>query len=208
MHERIVGLYEENAAAWDRQRGRDLIERAWLDRLLALLAPSPRVLDIGCGMGEPIARYLIDRGARVTGVDSSRSLIALCRERFPTHRWLVGDMRALALGERFDAVLAWHSLFHLSQEDQRPMFARFAAHAAPGAALMFTSGPERGEAIGRWQGEPLYHASLDGADYAELLEKNGFSLVEHRVRDGDCGDATVWLARFEATPPTRRAAGP
>jgi hypothetical protein len=24
MHERIVGLYEENAAAWDRQRGRDV----------------------------------------------------------------------------------------------------------------------------------------------------------------------------------------
>jgi hypothetical protein len=32
MHERIIGLYQENALAWDRQRGRDLHERVWLDR--------------------------------------------------------------------------------------------------------------------------------------------------------------------------------
>ena len=55
MHERIVGLYEENAAAWDRQRGRDLHERAWLERFAALLPAGGGVLDIGCGMGEPIA---------------------------------------------------------------------------------------------------------------------------------------------------------
>ena len=41
------------------------------------------------------------------------------------------------------------------------MFPRFAAHAQPGAPLMFTSGSEAGEAIGEWQGEPLYHASLE-----------------------------------------------
>jgi SAM-dependent methyltransferase len=196
MHERIVGLYEDNAAAWDRQRGRDLFERPWLDRFMALLPSRPRVLDIGCAMGEPIARYLIERGARVTGVDSSPSLIALACERFPDHEWIVGDMRALDLGRRFDGLLAWHSFFHLRPADQEPMFARFAGHAAPGAALMFTSGWGRGEAIGRWQGEPLYHGSLDSADYRARLGENGFEVIEHRVRDPECGDATVWLAQM------------
>jgi SAM-dependent methyltransferase len=195
MHERIVGLYEDNAGAWDRQRGRDLFEKAWLDRFLALLPPAPRVLDIGCGMGEPIAAYLIERGAKVTGVDSSPSLIALCRERFPEQRWVVEDMRALQLRERFDGLLAWHSFFHLAPEDQEPMFPRFATHAAPGAALMFTSGWGRGEAIGRWQGEPLYHGSLDTAEYAALLAANGFAVLDHRLRDPECGDATIWLAQ-------------
>jgi len=201
MHDRIVGLYEDNAAAWDRQRGRDLFEKPWLDRFLALLPPAPRVLDIGCGMGEPIAAYLIERGAQVTGVDSSPSLIALCTERFPEQRWVVEDMRRLELGERFDGILAWHSFFHLAPEDQEPMFPRFAAHAAPGAALMFTSGWGRGEAIGRWQGEPLYHGSLDTKEYAALLAANGFAVVDHRVRDPECGDATIWLAQAS---PTRR----
>ncbi|HYI41044.1 MAG TPA: class I SAM-dependent methyltransferase [Allosphingosinicella sp.] len=195
MHERIIGLYEENAAAWDRQRGRDLHERAWLERFAALLPEGGRVLDIGCGMGEPIAAWLIGRGFRVTGIDSSPSLVAMARERFPNHAWKAADMRELALGERFDGLIAWHSVFHLRQEDQRPMFARFAAHAGPGAALMFTSGEEEGERIGEWRGEPLYHASLDPAEYRRLLADNGFAVVEHKLRDPDCGESNVWLAQ-------------
>jgi cyclopropane fatty-acyl-phospholipid synthase-like methyltransferase len=193
-NDRIIGLYEENAAAWDRERGRDLHERIWLDRMLALTPAGGSILDVGCGMGEPVARYLIERGHAVTGADSSPSLIALARARFPAQDWIVADMRALDLGRRFDALIAWHSFFHLSPEDQPAMFPRFAAHAKPGAPLMFTSGPEQGEAIGRWQNEPLYHGSLDPADYEDLLAANGFAVVQRVLRDPDCGTATVWLA--------------
>ena len=195
--ERIVGLYEENAAAWDRQRGRELFERPWLERFAALLPPGGSVLDIGCGMGEPIAAWFIAQGFALTGVDASPALIALCRARFPQREWRVGDMRRLELGRRFDGLLAWHSFFHLSPADQRPMFARFARHAAPGAALMFTSGDREGEAIGEWQGEPLYHGSLDTAEYRRLLEANGFAVRAHVVSDPECGHATIWLATAE-----------
>lgn len=197
-NERIVGLYDENAAAWDRMRGRDLFERPWLDRFAACLPPGGTILDIGCGMAEPIARYLIERGFRLTGYDSSPSLIALCRARFPDHEWIVGDMRALDLGRRFDGLLAWHSSFHLSPDDQRALFPRFAAHAAQGGHLMFTSGDGEGIRIGEWRGEPLYHASLAPKDYRRLLEENGFEVVDQRPRDPECGDATVWLGRKSA----------
>lgn len=196
MRERIVDLYEAHADAWDRTRGRDVrLEAAWLDRFAALLPADASILDIGCGSGEPIARHLIERGFALTGIDGSPSLIALCRGRFPGHGWLVGDMRALDLGRRFDGLIAWHSSFHLAPDEQRAMFPRFAAHAAPGAALMFTAGPGSGERIGSWQGEPLYHASLEPEEYDALLEAHGFRLVERRLRDPDCGEASVWLAR-------------
>jgi len=197
--DRIVGLYEDNADAWDRQRSRDLFERPWLDRFAELLPDGGSVLDIGCGMGEPIGSYLLSRGLAVTGMDASPSLVALCRARFPAGDWRVQDMRALDLGRRFDGLLAWHSFFHLSPDDQRPIFARFAAHAAPGAALMFTSGTTEGVAMGSWQGEPLYHGSLDTAEYRERLERNGFEVLDHVVSDPDCGHATIWLARYAGT---------
>lgn len=193
-NERIIGLYEDNAAAWDRQRGRDLHEKAWLDRMLALVPAGGSILDLGCGMGEPIAHYLAGRGHAVTGVDSSPSLIAMARERLPDQEWIVGDMRMLDLGRRFDGLIAWHSFFHLSPDDQRAMFARFAAHAKPGAPLMFTSGTAQGEAIGAWQSEPLYHGSLDPAGYEASLAANGFAVAERVLRDPDCGTATIWLA--------------
>lgn len=77
------------------------------------------------------------------------------------------------------------------------MFARFAAHARPGAPLMFTSGPARGEAIGGYCGEPLYHASLDPDEYRQSLESNAFSLVTFVADDPDCGHHTVWLAKYQ-----------
>lgn len=193
--DRIINLYQRHAAAWDRNRGRSLFEKPWLDRLLALVPPSASILDLGCGAGEPIARYLIEQGYAVTGVDSSSPLIDLCRTRFPAHTWLVADMRTLALDQPFTAIIAWDSFFHLTPDDQRSMFPVFARHAAPDAGLLFTTGPAHGEAIGAFENEPLYHASLDPAEYRRLLEAAGFTVVAHVSEDPTCGHHTVWLAQ-------------
>ena len=74
-------------------------------------------------------------------------------------------------------------------------FAIFRGHAAPNAALMFTSGPAHGEAVGTFEGEPLYHASLAADEYRCLLGRNGFDVVQHVVEDPACGGHTVWLAQ-------------
>ena len=177
-------------------RESSLYEREWLDRFCALVPPGGSVLDLGCGAGEPIARYVSECGYAVTGVDSSPAMIAKFWARLPAQQALVSDMRTLSLGRLFHGILAWDSFFHLSHEDQRRMFPIFRAHAAPHAALMFTSGPAHGEAIGRLEGEPLYHASLDAAEYRNLLEAAGFGVVANVAEDKTCGGGTVWLAQF------------
>jgi hypothetical protein len=102
------------------------------------------------------------------------------------------------MGMRFDGLLAWNTTFHLVADDQRAMFPIVAAHARHGAPLMFTSGPEEGEAIGAYEGEPLYHASLSRSEYEDLLSANGFAIQAHVAEDPDCGGHTVWLATYGA----------
>ena len=195
-HDRIVGLYEDHAEAWAAlRRGSGELERPWLDRFAALLSPGADILDLGCGSGEPVARELIDRDFNVTGVDCSSRLIGICRACFPAHSWLTADMRTLDLDRDFDGIVAWHSLFHLTPEDQRSVFPRFGAHCRPGGVLLLTTGHGAGVRIGEWQGEPLYHASLDPDEYRRLLAENGFAVVDVRLDDPECGGATVWLAR-------------
>jgi predicted TPR repeat methyltransferase len=198
--ERIVGLYERHADAWVAARLREahLYERGWLDRFRALLPPGGSVLDLGCGAGEPIARYLDALGHPLTGVDAATAMIAKFRARLPGRQALVADMRRLSLGRRFDGILAWDSFFHLAHADQRRMFPIFRAHAAPGAALMFTSGPAHGEAIGVLEGEPLYHASFDAASYRGMLADHGFAVVAMVAEDPTCGGRTIWLAQRRA----------
>jgi trans-aconitate methyltransferase len=193
--DRVIGLYEDHALSFDADRNRSLFEKAWLDRFLDLVPRSPSVLDMGCGMGEPLAKYLIERGCSVTGVDGSPRMIALCKQRLPQHEWIVADMRGLTLGRTFQGLLAWGSFFLLEPDQQRRMFDVFAEHAAPGAALMFTSGDREDETIGSYCGEPLYHASLAPSEYRALLERSGFEVVAYVPNDPSCADHTIWLAR-------------
>lgn len=198
--ESVISLYERHSRAWDRDRNaQPWLERAWHERLAALLKAGARVLDLGCGSGSPVAAFYAREGFRVTGVDGSPAQIALCRARLPDQEWLVADMRTLALGRRFEALLAWDSFFHLAPADQRGMFPVFAAHAAEGAPLLFNTGPRHGEAIGAYGDEPLYHASLEPAEYRALLAEHGFGLLDHVVEDATAGGRTVWLARRQSS---------
>lgn len=194
---RIIDLYQRKALDWvrNREHAGGLMEQSWLDRFRALMPPNGSVLDIGCGSAVPIARYLIEVGHSVTGVDTSATFIELCRDRYPAQAWFLADMRTLAFGRSFDGILAWDSFFHLTPDDQREMFPVFRRHAAPGAALMFTSGPAHCEAIGSFEGEPLYHGSLGPAEYRSLLDQHGFRVVSHVIEDIDCGRHTIWLAQ-------------
>ena len=193
--ETVRELYETHAPQWDRDRGKGLFERGWLDRFTAGVAKGGAILDLGCGSGQPIATYLIERRFRITGVDTSPAMIALCQRRFPGHDWVVGDMRDIRLGRRFAGILAWDSFFHLTPDDQRLALETFSAHCAPSAMLMFTSGPAAGESIGSYRDDALYHASLDPQEYRELLASHRFQVLDYVAEDPECGGHTVWLAQ-------------
>lgn len=104
-------------------------------------------------------------------------------------------MRTLDLGgRRFDGLLAWHSLFHLSPADQRIALPRILSHAADACVFMTSSGPAEGEAIGEWRGEPLYHGSLNPEEYRAVFAAHGFVADPVDPAEQD-GEGVVWIAR-------------
>lgn len=196
LADQVANLYETHALVWDADRRRgSWKEKHWHDRFVTMLPGDSSVLDLGCGGGSPVAENLVAQNVRVTGVDSSSTLIKLCRSRFPDQEWVVGDMRKLNLDKVFDGILAWDSLFHLQPDDQRAMFKTFAARAAPRTVLMFNTGPSYGEAIGTYRGKPLYHASLGADEYRGLLDNINFRVLQHEIENEAAGGRTVWLAQ-------------
>jgi len=194
----ILPAYEREAARWARERNRTLWEEPALQATVAGRAPGLAVLDLGCGAGEPIAAWYAARGDRVTGVDGAAAMITEFCARLPGAEAILADMRGLSLHRRFDVIVSFNALFHLSPADQRAMFPVFAAHAAPGARLLFTSGPAAGEAIGRVGDSPVYHASLSPEDYRRLLAGAGFDVLWFRPEDATLKGHSVWLAEARA----------
>ena len=195
LAENIIEIYKRHGRAWVEKRGEFLYEKTWLERFLALLPQHTQILDLGCGSGKPIAQYLIEQRHTITGVDSSDVMLDLAQDYFPNHTWIHADMRNVELQQRFDGILAWDSFFHLTQHDQRCMFQQFSKFAKQGTALIFTTGPSHGEAIGDLFGEALYHSSLSPEEYRQLLKKYDFEEVLMISEDAECAGHTVWLAQ-------------
>jgi SAM-dependent methyltransferase len=187
-------VYEANADHWDTTRSRALFEKAWLDRWLAHVPSGDKLIDLGCGAGEPIARYLIEQGHPVTGVDFSPKMLAIARRRFSEVRWIEADMRALDLGECFAGIVAWDSFFHLSKDEQHALIPCIARHIQPGGALLATAGPDESEAVGRLGGGAVFHASLSLAEYAERFEAAAMDIERFVPDDAPCGGHSVLLA--------------
>lgn len=195
---KVYEAYEEIVEWYDDARAKNLMELEYLNFVVNAIPARGSILDLGCGTGEPIAKFFLEQGFHVTGVDGSQKMIELCKKRFPEAKWLVSDMRDIKLQQQFDAVFAWHSLFHLDYDSQRRMFKLINAHLKPDGLLVFTSGDAEGETWSNNGGQNLYHASLSANEYSALLQASSFKVLLHKVCDANCGDATVWIAKKES----------
>ena len=189
-------VYNKIARWFSENRYTGLIEKNYLDDLIAYLPVKGTVLDLGCGTGQPILQYLLSKKLSVTGVDTSSAMLDIAKANFPSTEFILKDMRFIDLGKKFDAIIAWNSFFHLPAADQPAMFELFKEHLNPNRILLFTSGTEYGEAWGINGGENLFHASLDTKEYEYLLYKNNFRILNHVAKDPDCGYLTIWMAQY------------
>src|SRR5262245_35224225 len=95
--DQVTAAYDRIAPLWRADRAgtpESFRERRLVDRLVAPLPPGARVLDVGCGCGEPIAAYLAARGFAVSGLDGSARQIESARVAVPGAAFVHGDMRA------------------------------------------------------------------------------------------------------------------
>ncbi|MEM6385569.1 MAG: class I SAM-dependent methyltransferase [Pseudomonadota bacterium] len=188
-------IYDRQAEAFDAERSRAFFEARWLARFGDGLPRGGRVLDLGCGTGEPVAAWLINEGFQLTGIDFSSKMLEIARRRWPEVDWREGDMRDLALEDRFDGIIAWHSFFHLTPAEQRQTLPRIADHLAPDGRLLVTVGPRAGEVTGTVGGETVYHASLSPAEYAVALEDCGLTMTNFVAEDPACRGTSLVMAK-------------
>nr|WP_233174094.1 class I SAM-dependent methyltransferase [Pedobacter sp. ASV19] len=193
---KVFESYNIIADWFAENRYQGLMEKAYLDKIIEILGKGSSILDLGCGTGMPMMGYLLSQGMQVAGVDASHRMLEIAKNNLPFAEFQLADMRELSLGKKFDAIIAWHSFFHLPSDDQPAMFYVFKKHLNPGGILMFTSGKELGEVWGMNGGENLFHASLDKDRYQSLLETHGFQVLEYKEDDPDCGNATIWVAQL------------
>lgn len=115
------------------------------------VAPGTRVLDVGCGVGR-WSRLLAARGAQVSGVDLSPTMIEIAQRRAAAAglaarcRFVVQDLAELDMGGGFDLVLGVTVLQHILEPLRlRSALRRMTEHLAPqGRMVLLEAAPTQG----------------------------------------------------------------
>ena len=196
------GLTETYAAR------RDPDDRAvtLLEELLDQLPASARLLDAGCGQGEPVLSRANDvPGIEAIGLDFSREQLRTARDAVPDVSLVRGDMTALPIGDgAVDAVTAVHSLIHVPEGDHRTVIDEFARVLRPNGLAVLTEGTNG------WHGtnpdwlesgvEMQWH--IAGAEATRTqLRRAGFAVRDELLIGDELTDEdaqwTVFVARLE-----------
>lgn len=155
-----------------------------------LEASTGKLLDLGCGAGEPLAPYFIKRGWQITGVDFSRRMLELARQYVPEMETVAGDMRDVHFEtDSFNAVTAIYSLFHVPVCDHQLLFENIHRWLVPGGKVLFTyatqeySGQPEFDGYKEFMGQLLYYSHTTPEKLIHLLEKIGFIVESTSYRD-------------------------
>ncbi|EFR04205.1 methyltransferase type 11 [Nannizzia gypsea CBS 118893] len=113
--------------------------KAFVREAASKLPDHAKVLDVGCGTGRPIAEALCAAELDVTGIDLSTEMVEMCKKRFPSATFIKADMTKFHPEQKFDAVFAVLSLFHVSHRECYSMLFKFADWLKEGGRLFITT---------------------------------------------------------------------
>lgn len=160
-------------------------EKKWIERFCASLPRGARVLDLGCGNGEPNLAAMVARGFSVTGVDFSHEQVVRARARCPTATVIEADLSEVDLqAATFDAVLAYDSIFHAPREEHANVFVRVRRWLVEGGIALLTFGftPEGGDGGDLHTdhlGAPTFYSAWPFSISMESLRAAGLTVIDH-----------------------------
>ena len=174
--------------------------------LIDLLAPQPGedILDLGCGDGV-LTLEILQRGARVLGIDRSASMVEAAKARGVNAR--IGDAERLAFDGEFDAVFT-NAVLHWMRDIDAVIAGVTRALRRPGrfvgefgghgnVASIVEAARRAVERRGLTLDKPWYYPTVDA--FRGVLARHGFVVDELRLFDRPTvlpTGMTGWLATF------------
>jgi len=198
--------YDLIAAEWHKNVIADArVERTlgYVDRVLDGLQPGAKVLDLGCGTGNPIARHIIDRGFRVVGVDQSQKMLAIAEQVIPEAELIHADLIDVQLTDEFAGAILWDSAFHVRREHHAAIYRKVAAALEPGGRMLLSVGGEGAASLdsafpgltSQMYGATFFYDAYEPRLARQLVEAAGFEIELWEVDDPSSHGHIAVLAR-------------
>ncbi|MDQ6472888.1 class I SAM-dependent methyltransferase [Flavobacterium sp. LHD-80] len=170
--------YNKIVIEWAKIRNNTVVNKPIID-FSEKIQPNGSILDIGCGTGNPIAKYFSENNRSVIGIDFSEKMIEVAKsQEIKNAEFIVSDFFDFKTDKKFDGIIAWDSLFHFPKERQQEIYAIIYNLLLPGGYFLFTHGKEKDdEHTDKMFGEPFYYSCLSRNNVLQIMTDLGFELV-------------------------------
>lgn len=168
--------YEVRAHEFLRGRDASLIGTQVVEQWSRSLRRGATVMELACGGGYPVSRVLDAAGHQLWAVDSSPTLVAEFRSRFPNIPVQCARVQVCDFfGQKYEGAIAIGLLFLLSESDQAGLIYRVADILVPRGRFLFTAPIQ----VGVWNdlNTGLVCTSLGHERFGQLLRDADFQLV-------------------------------
>jgi 2-polyprenyl-3-methyl-5-hydroxy-6-metoxy-1,4-benzoquinol methylase len=183
-----------NKIAEDYYNNRDLNKfNRELEKFASFLPGNAHILDVGCGAGIPTAKFLTNKGIKVTGIDLSETMLNLARKNVPDAKFLKMDMNELIFEKNtFDGIVSVFTLFHVEKKNHFDIFRKFFEILKPEGILFINTGISESEGKSYFFGVPMFWSNYNPKTTLDLVKKAGFSILFEGILERG-GEYQYWI---------------
>lgn len=189
-YDKIAETYQANRHIFDNRKE--------LEEFASLLPKDAKVLDIGCGAGVPVAKFLVEFGFDVTGVDFSKNMLKLAKKNVPKAEFILEDATKLGFQDNsFDGLTAFYSIIHIPREIHSSLFQTFHRILKPNGMMLICVGSDEWEGIDEYHGAKMFWSHHSPERSLQMVKDASFHIVfDKQAVIG--GEQQYWiLARYK-----------
>lgn len=194
--EKTVREYEEIAEEYTEEHVDDMEDIADILGYFIDHLEGDKVLDVGCGPGRD-ARYFVEKGLDVTGIDLTSKFTEIASERVPKAEFLKMDMRDLEFSKNtFDGIWVCASFFHVPKDEARETLKEFKGVLKPDGIISLSVKGGEGEKYlktNKYGGEKRFFAFYKEEEIKEMARSCGFKIKKVKT---DKSNSTTWINLF------------
>jgi ubiquinone/menaquinone biosynthesis C-methylase UbiE len=197
-HKETIQAYNKIADDFN-QRNQVSIYHDEFVTFASLLAPNPKILEIGCGTGRDGVE-LVKVAGEYIGIDASEAMLAVAKVKVPGRSFHVMDFYHLEFPDRsFDGFWAAAAFLHVPKAELHAVLSEAKRILRPGGVgfISVTEKMDLDEGIiteSKGGGIDRYFAFYTQAELSDRLEASGFKVVQ--VVTQLEADNTKWLCFF------------
>lgn len=199
MQNDLRNIYNRFAETYEQNRNLFDMTEVIADFSQQLPRQPGKMLDLGCGAGEPFPAHFINQGWQVTGVDFSSRMLEMAHRFQPKMKTIFADIRKVEFpGEQFDAATMIYCLFHIEYTRHRHIFQKIYRWLKPGGKSLFTyatkeyTGAEVFNGYKEFMGEQLFYSHTTPAHLSGDLASIGFAIESAQYRKIG-GETFLWM---------------